>query len=352
MHILLLAIALLAPAAEAKYETCFSASAKKWNVPEALLQAIAKTETDGFHNIPDMNHADHRHMETFGVMGLRNHEILGFSLLDAAKASGQPVAKLISSPCANIDGAAALFAVYRRHHGNDLARALLQFWKLEPKHAKESINAIALALERGSSTGRIRFAADQKIANGLRGDFRSALGRDPGHDDGGRTEGEFPGSSWQASPNFTAKSIEQLYVVIHTTEGSFNGAVSWLTNPESGVSSHYVVRKSDGFVKQLVLEENRAFHARCWNAMAVGIEMEGYRKDSSSFTANLLKGTSNLVAYLAAKYKIPTDKMHIIGHNFGETDAINETPLPDCNDHGDPGQYFPWGKFFKMLNPS
>ena len=36
------------------------------------------------------------------------------------------------------------------------------------------------------------------------------------------------------------------YIVIHDTEGSYQGAISWFQNPNSGVSAHYVLRSRDG----------------------------------------------------------------------------------------------------------
>jgi N-acetyl-anhydromuramyl-L-alanine amidase AmpD len=55
-----------------------------------------------------------------------------------------------------------------------------------------------------------------------------------------------PACIWDPSPNYTAgRSATIDTVVIHTTEGSYSGAVSWLKNPSAGASAHYVI-KEDG----------------------------------------------------------------------------------------------------------
>ena len=133
-----------------------------------------------------------------------------------------------------------------------------------------------------------------------------------------------------------------MYVIIHTTEGSFHGAVSWLKDAKSGVSAHYVVRNSDGFVKQLVHENDRAYHAKCWNQFGIGIEMEGYEKQDR-FSDSLYRSVSQIVAYLSGKYSIPIDNMHVVGHDFWKSKRFKQSEhLKSCNDHGDPGNYFNW----------
>lgn len=46
--------------------------------------------------------------------------------------------------------------------------------------------------------------------------------------------------------------------MIHGTDGSFAGALSWFANPEAKVSAHYLIRASDGTITQLVAEAERA----------------------------------------------------------------------------------------------
>jgi N-acetylmuramoyl-L-alanine amidase len=68
-------------------------------------------------------------------------------------------------------------------------------------------------------------------------------------------------------------------IVIHSTAGGLDGALSWLCNPVSKVSAHYVIARS-GDIYKLVPLSRAAWHAgRCpnfpnANRRSIGIEME------------------------------------------------------------------------------
>ena len=66
-------------------------------------------------------------------------------------------------------------------------------------------------------------------------------------------------------------------VVVHVTEGSFWGSVSWLRNPRAHASSHYVVSRR-GKIVQLVHLSDIAWHAGHWgtNEQSIGVEHEGF----------------------------------------------------------------------------
>ena len=88
---------------------------------------------------------------------------------------------------------------------------------------------------------------------------------------------------WLPSPNFSPRhpSHPITILVIHATAGAFGGALSWLRNPQSQVSAHYLISKS-GRIVQLVREHDVAWHAgnSAWagltniNRYSVGIELE------------------------------------------------------------------------------
>jgi N-acetyl-anhydromuramyl-L-alanine amidase AmpD len=74
--------------------------------------------------------------------------------------------------------------------------------------------------------------------------------------------------------NYSRTAADIGYVVVHTTQGSYSGTISWFQNSSASVSAHYVVRSSDGQVTQMVLEEDVGWHAGSWsyNLASVGIE--------------------------------------------------------------------------------
>jgi MYXO-CTERM domain-containing protein len=150
------------------------------------------------------------------------------------------------------------------------------------------------------------------------------------------------GVRWVASPNYSNRSRgrgEVDTIVIHVTQGSYGGAVSWFQNGDSQVSAHYVIRSSDGQVTQMVEEEDVAWHARCWNGRSVGIEHEGWVDEAQWFTDEMYRSSAALVRGIAARWNIPLDRAHIKGHN----------ELVDCNDHSDPGRHWDWDRFMAIV---
>jgi N-acetyl-anhydromuramyl-L-alanine amidase AmpD len=140
-------------------------------------------------------------------------------------------------------------------------------------------------------------------------------------------------------------------IILHVTQGSFAGTVSWFSDPKSGVSTHYIIRSSDGFIAQSVREKDIARHAGNWtyNQTSIGIEHEGYVENPASFTEAMYLSSATLVAYLARKYSIPVDRQHIIGHD--------EVPNPNkpgryggASGHQDPGPYWNWNKYIGLIN--
>jgi hypothetical protein len=60
------------------------------------------------------------------------------------------------------------------------------------------------------------------------------------------------------------------------------------------VSSHYVVRSSDGQITQMVAEKDTAWHARSANPYSIGIEHEGYVDQPSWFTDAMYRSSAAL----------------------------------------------------------
>lgn len=97
-------------------------------------------------------------------------------------------------------------------------------------------------------------------------------------------------------------------IVVHVVEGSWSSAINWFNDSRAGVSAHYTVRSSDGFIGQSVQEKDIAYHAGNWpvNQTAIGIEHEGYGSQPSRwFTNEMYNSSARLSAYLCNKYNIP-----------------------------------------------
>jgi hypothetical protein len=130
------------------------------------------------------------------------------------------------------------------------------------------------------------------------------------------------------------------FIVIHDTEGSYSSAISWFQNSNSGVSSHYVIRSSDGQITQMVRDANTAYHAGNWdyNVRALGIEHEGFMNQQGWYTEAMYQSSSALARHLADRWGIRKDRAHVIGHY----------QVPG-SDHTDPGPYWNWPYYMSMV---
>lgn len=130
------------------------------------------------------------------------------------------------------------------------------------------------------------------------------------------------------------------HIVIHTTEGSYAGTISWFKDPAAKVSAHYVVKSSSGAITQMVHEKDIGWHDACFNTTTVGIEHEGYTTAPATwYTEPMYLESAKLTAYLADKYSIPKEHGSILGH--GEA--------PDCSDHTDPGPGWNWAHYIDLV---
>ncbi|GGO81569.1 N-acetylmuramoyl-L-alanine amidase [Wenjunlia tyrosinilytica] len=139
------------------------------------------------------------------------------------------------------------------------------------------------------------------------------------------------------------------YIVLHDTETEYNATLRLFQNPKALVSAHYVVRSSDGHVAQMVRTKDVAWQAGNWyiNAQSIGIEQEGWAAQGATwYTPAMYRSTARLVRHLAAKYDIPLDRQHILGHDT----VPGPTAAGVRGMHWDPGPYWDWGHFFRLLH--
>lgn len=154
-------------------------------------------------------------------------------------------------------------------------------------------------------------------------------------------------------------------IVMHVCEGGFDGSVSWLCNPASGASSHYVTG-TNGQLAQLVdldraawcngtstLSNSSMFYGKATsdlvrnrktnaNYYSISIENEGfsYKNLKGGLTEPQYNTLLNLCKELITKYPaIQIDRQHIIGHY-----QISPTNKPNC-----PGDNFPWDRLINDL---
>ncbi|QCD54501.1 N-acetylmuramoyl-L-alanine amidase [Streptomyces hawaiiensis] len=157
---------------------------------------------------------------------------------------------------------------------------------------------------------------------------------------------DHPGAAWHPASrsNYTPSNRPRAhplhYVIIHVAQTTYSGTVSVFRNPSKKVSAHYVVRSSDGHVAQCVRESDIAWHAGNWdyNTRSIGIEHEGWVGRPGYFTDAMYERSARLTAAICARYGIPRNRAHIIGHH--------EVP---GSDHTDPGRHWDWKRYLRLV---
>ena len=159
--------------------------------------------------------------------------------------------------------------------------------------------------------------------------------------------------------NFNSRGGADIeYVTIHTVQGSYASAISWFRNPAAGVSTHYVIRASDGQVTQMVCEKDRAFHVKTDNSSAIGIEHEGFIGDGGAwYTNEMYESSAALVRDICARNGInplktfggpPTNGIRTLSNNCYHIKGHQHFRN---NNHIDPGPFWDWDRYYRLINP-
>ena len=151
------------------------------------------------------------------------------------------------------------------------------------------------------------------------------------------------GAEIRVSPNFGPRvgvSAPDMIILHYTGMATGEGAESWLCNPESEVSSHYLVHE-DGRIVQMVREGERAWHAgrSSWkgvsdiNSRSVGIEIvnPGHFLGYPDFPDAQIEAVTALCAGICGRYGIPAAR--VLAHS----DVAPGRKI-------DPGEKFPWDR--------
>lgn len=148
-------------------------------------------------------------------------------------------------------------------------------------------------------------------------------------------------------------------IVLHLTEGSFEGSKSWLCNPESEASSTYLMAKSGDFVtlvdekdapwtngfrqNQTVPPTNAYVRDRCWgkfspNLITISVEIEWFQSDGVIPTDSALyHSLADLVANICYVHTLDP-RTRIMGHH-----EIDPEGKPFC------GRHIPWDSFLRYV---
>ncbi|MFD5032890.1 N-acetylmuramoyl-L-alanine amidase [Streptomyces sp. NPDC058405] len=334
-----------APADRDAMSRAFSSAAAEFGVPRDVLVAVGYGEThlDGHRGEPSQANG-------YGVMHLVSNP-KSHTLEKAAELTGEGRTELREDTAANIRGGAAVLRSYADGLGLDTAerRSVDEWYPVVARYggatdigtARLYADAVYTFLSQGISadvaggetvTVRPRAVEPERGRYAAAGSERGALSPD------------YPPAAWVPAnaANYSAGRTASISsVIVHVTQGSYAGTISWFQNASSQVSSHYVVRSSDGAVTQMVRDSDTAYHARSANASSLGIEHEGFIDNPSWFTDAMYRSSAALTKYLCDRYGIPKDRAHVIGHS--------EAP---GNDHTDPGPNWNWTYYMQLVGGS
>ena len=184
---------------------------------------------------------------------------------------------------------------------------------------------------------------------------------------------DFPGAIW-----FTTSCTNKCTVgrplgnaavdkiVIHDTEGGWDGSVATLQN-DGGKSVHYIVDADGSRVGQFRPETDTTWHAGnyYYNETSVGIEHVGVASDPAGYSDGLYAKSQELVKSIRTRWNVPLDRAHIVGHyqvpngnNISESSPACSDTLDACEtspnyggagNHRDPGYHWMWCQYMEHL---
>jgi hypothetical protein len=329
------------PTGQPDLASAFQAAAAKYDVPRELLVGVGFAESH-----LDSHHGEPSQANGYGVMHLvKNNQ--NATLSEATKLTGLPVAQLSKDNASNILGAAAVLDSYA-----DAAkltdRANLAKWygvvatyshSADAPTARLYTDEVYRIIGTGVRAAGVVTAPKPVVPD--RGAYAKVAPL------GTRTPAsvaavDYPGAIWNAacSCNYRVGRTKAITtIVIHVTQGSYAGTISWFKDPAAQVSAHYVIRSSDGQVTQMVAEKDTAWHVGTENGYSIGIEHEGFVDDPSWFTDAMYRSSAALTRNIADRRGIPKDRAHIKGH----VEMPNQT-------HTDPGPNWNWDYYMQLVN--
>lgn len=140
-------------------------------------------------------------------------------------------------------------------------------------------------------------------------------------------------------PRKTARDPD-LLLLHYTGMESSDGALAWLTAPESGVSCHYLIDE-EGRIAQMVREEMRAWHAGLshWageediNSCSIGIEIHnpGHEFGNPAFPESQMQAVEALCLDILSRHPIRPER--VLAHS-------DVAPVRKA----DPGEKFDWAR--------
>ena len=348
------------------------------NVPRGLLEAVSFTNTHCYH-LTDANYTNHNPNampRSYGLMGLVKDGKGYFreNLHLVSELSGIVEDEILQSPAANVLAYAKAFScLVQKRESREIKDYLSVIWQLSELPVEEDkdvypmqsmLYSVCLFLNNAQKAEQYGFKKYNIDIDTLFSEHLSLLkaprlGISRGSD--------YPLAIWDPAPecNWEPRTKPVSAVVIHYTEGSYAGCISWFKNCDAEVSAHYVIRSSDGQITQMVHEADKAWHALSANGYTIGIEHEAYGNIWSFFTEEMYQSSANLIRDICYRHNINGHRtfyrdtldngtcLNYGFHNLGGEEACTKIRghqhYPNQS-HSDPGPYWDWNYYYKLIN--
>ena len=362
------------------YNSVFDAAYQDYpDIPQGMLEAISFTNTH-CHHLTDANYfhdGPDAMPRAYGLMGLvkDGKDYFRENLHLVSELSGISEMEILESPAANVLAYAKAFErLSKERNAKEIKGYLSVIQQLSELPIGEEkdiypmqsmLYSVCLFLNDEKKAEQFGF---QKYDINLKAVFAEHYDMLTASELGISRSPDYPPAIWDPAPecNWEPRTKEVSAVVIHYTEGSYAGCISWFKNCDAQVSAHYVIRSVDGQVTQMVREKDKAWHARTANGYTIGIEHEAYGNVWEFFTEAMYRSSANLVRSICSRYDTikgyRTHDRDTLDNGFcinnglynlgGEGACIQirgHQHYPDQS-HTDPGPYWDWNYYYKLIN--
>ena len=349
------------------------------DIPRGLLEAVSFTNTHCYH-LTDANYFNDgpdAMPRAYGLMGLvkdgKNYFRENLHLV--SELSGISEAEVLESPEKNVLAYAKAFdRLAKESKASDIKGYLSVIQQLSELPMGEGVDiypmqsllySVCLFLNDAKKAEQYGF---KQYHVDLKDVFSENLEMLTAPEIGVTRGPDYPLAIWDPAPecNWEPRTKPVKAIVIHYTEGTYAGCISWFKNCDAEVSAHYVIRSADGQVTQMVREADKAWHARSANGYTIGIEHEAYGNIWSFFTDEMYRSSADLVRDICSRvaaidghrtfYRDTLDNGTCLNygvHDLGGEDACTKIRghqhYPDQT-HTDPGPYWDWNYYYKLIN--
>jgi N-acetyl-anhydromuramyl-L-alanine amidase AmpD len=116
------------------------------------------------------------------------------------------------------------------------------------------------------------------------------------------------------SPNYSSRNAAISLIVLHDTEGGYQGAIATFMNHHAEVSAHLVLREDGAECTQMVPYAEKAWACCAFNSVSLNLEMAGFI--AKGYSAAEWTEAASITAYLAHRYDVPL-RWAKTGHEAG-----------------------------------